>query len=178
MTLPLDRRALGQPQLESIAHSQCGAPSTLRNLWMFFNPATKLSAKLPDKGRVVVPRDRKAIDSSLTLNSSCLLFHLIAHFALPDRAGVYCWAKATSAVQDSLLCRLTNVKCTTRAWVSIWCPPQRQAADNRPSRVSGIGVGSERETSAALRWTTNVAPPFGAKTTTGYLDGMHVPFHA
>ena len=86
--LRLDRRALGQPELERIAHGQCGTPGTLRNLWMFFNPATKLRAKLPDKGRVVVPRDRKAIDSSLTLNSSCLLSHLIAHFTLPDRAGV------------------------------------------------------------------------------------------
>ena len=88
MALWLDCRALGQPQLESIAHGQRGAPGTLRNLWMFFNPATKLRAKLPDKGRVVVPRDRKAIDSPLPLNSSGLLFHLITHFALPDRAGV------------------------------------------------------------------------------------------
>jgi hypothetical protein len=55
---------------------------------MFFDPATKLRAKLPDKGRVVVPCDRKPIDSSLTLNPSCLLFHLIAHFTLPGRAGV------------------------------------------------------------------------------------------
>ena len=55
---------------------------------MFFNSTTKLRAELPDKGRVIVPRDRKAIDSPLPLNSSSLLFHLITHFALPDRAGV------------------------------------------------------------------------------------------
>ena len=83
MALRLDRRTLGQPQLESIAHGQRRAPGTLRNLWMFFNPATKLRAKLPDKGGVVVPRDRKAVDSPLALHSGCLLFHLIAHFALP-----------------------------------------------------------------------------------------------
>ena len=88
MALRLDRRTLGQPQLESIAHGQRRAPGTLRNLWMFFNPATKLRAELPDKSRVLVPRDRKAIDPSLPLNPSCLLFHLIAHFMLPDRAGV------------------------------------------------------------------------------------------
>src|SRR6476646_10561017 len=102
---------------------------------MLFNSATKLCAELPDKGRIIVPRDRKAIDPSLTLNPGLLLFHLIAHFALPGRQAFPYWAKATSAVQASLLSRLTNVKCTTRACASIWCPPQRQAADNRPSRI-------------------------------------------
>jgi hypothetical protein len=86
--LPLGRRALGEPQLEGIAHGQRGASGTLRNLRMFLNSATKLRAELPDKGRVVVSRDCKAIDPSLALNSGCLLFHVIAHSALPDRAGV------------------------------------------------------------------------------------------
>ncbi len=79
---------LGKPQLEGITHSQRGAPSTLRNLRISFDSATKLRAELPDKGRVLGPGDCKAIDPSLTLNPGCLLFHLIAHFALPGRAGV------------------------------------------------------------------------------------------
>jgi hypothetical protein len=77
IALRLGRRPLGKPQLEGITHCQRGAPGTLRNLRIFFNPATKLGAELPDKGRVVVPRDRKAIDPSLALNPGLLLFHLI-----------------------------------------------------------------------------------------------------
>ena len=84
----LGSRALGKPELEGITYCQRGAASTLRNLRVFFNPATKLCAKLPDKGCVVIPRDRKAIDPSLTLNPGLLLFHLIAHFVLPSQAGV------------------------------------------------------------------------------------------
>jgi hypothetical protein len=74
--------------LKGIAHGQRCAPGTLRNLRVFLNSATKLRAELPDKGRVVVSRDCKAVDPPLALNSGCLLFHVIAHFALPGRAGV------------------------------------------------------------------------------------------
>ncbi len=86
VALRLCCRALSKPQLEGIAHGQRRAPCTLRNLRVSFHPATKLRAELPDKGCVVVPRDRKAVDPSLALNSGCLLSHLIAHFALPGQA--------------------------------------------------------------------------------------------
>jgi hypothetical protein len=86
--LQLGRSVLSKPFLKSITHSQRGTPCTLRNLWVSFDPATKLRAELPDKGRVLVLCDRKAVDPSLTLNPGCLLFHLIAHLALPGRAGV------------------------------------------------------------------------------------------
>jgi hypothetical protein len=74
---------LGQPVLERITHCQRGSPGTLWNLRMFFDAATKLRAKLPDKRRVVVPCDRKSVDPPLALDAGLLLFHRIAHSALP-----------------------------------------------------------------------------------------------
>jgi hypothetical protein len=54
---------------------------------MFFHSAPKLRAELPNKGGVIIPRDRKTIDPPLALNSGLLLFHRIALFVLPVQAG-------------------------------------------------------------------------------------------
>jgi len=55
---------------------------------MSFDSPTELCAELPDKGRVIVSGDRKAVDPALALNAGCLLFHRIAHFALPGGADM------------------------------------------------------------------------------------------